>query len=139
PCAGYVRTLRGRPPLAIDEKSSSPRTTSAGGGPVTEALAAGSAGHAGATANLKLTFHLDHSAGADQSPLPRVRPALAVVFPAKILPNAVLCSTAQKVLACAADFRRQQRRPCSSTKCGLWPLGLPFAHYIEHIESLMDA
>src|SRR6516165_2205368 len=26
----------------------------------------GSAGHAGATANLKLTFHLDHSAGADQ-------------------------------------------------------------------------
>src|SRR5262249_47483931 len=24
------------------------------------------AGHAGATANLKLTFHLDHSAGADQ-------------------------------------------------------------------------
>jgi hypothetical protein len=27
----------------------------------------GSAGHAGATANLKLTFHLDHSAGADQA------------------------------------------------------------------------
>src|SRR5262249_50277820 len=27
----------------------------------------GSGGHAGATANLKLTFHLDHSAGADQS------------------------------------------------------------------------
>src|SRR5499433_1637713 len=27
----------------------------------------GFAGHAGATANLKLTFHLDHSAGADQS------------------------------------------------------------------------
>src|SRR5262249_60094115 len=26
-----------------------------------------SAGNAGATANLKLTFHLDHSAGADQS------------------------------------------------------------------------
>jgi hypothetical protein len=26
----------------------------------------GSAGHAGATANLKLTFHLDHSAEADQ-------------------------------------------------------------------------
>jgi hypothetical protein len=26
----------------------------------------GSAGHAGATANLKLTFHLDHSVGADQ-------------------------------------------------------------------------
>src|SRR5262249_44355808 len=26
----------------------------------------GSAGHAGATANPKLTFHLDHSAGADQ-------------------------------------------------------------------------
>src|SRR5262249_11945762 len=26
----------------------------------------GSAGHAGGTANLKLTFHLDHSAGADQ-------------------------------------------------------------------------
>src|SRR5262249_27651797 len=25
----------------------------------------GSAGHAGAAANLKLTFHLDHSAGAD--------------------------------------------------------------------------
>ena len=27
----------------------------------------GSAGHAGATANLKLTFHLDHSVGADHS------------------------------------------------------------------------
>src|SRR5262249_41932223 len=27
----------------------------------------GSAGHVGATANLKLTFHLDHSAGADQT------------------------------------------------------------------------
>ena len=27
----------------------------------------GSAGYAGAPANLKLTFHLDHSAGADQS------------------------------------------------------------------------
>jgi len=27
----------------------------------------GFAGHAGATANLKLTFHLDHSAGADQA------------------------------------------------------------------------
>jgi hypothetical protein len=26
----------------------------------------GSVRHAGATANLKLTFHLDHSAGADQ-------------------------------------------------------------------------
>ena len=26
----------------------------------------GSAGHAGATTNLKLTFHLDHSVGADQ-------------------------------------------------------------------------
>src|SRR5262249_38850112 len=30
----------------------------------------GSAGHAGATANLKLTFHLDHSAGADQYGVP---------------------------------------------------------------------
>src|SRR5262245_20285766 len=30
------------------------------------ATATGSAGHAGATANLKLTFHLDHSVGADQ-------------------------------------------------------------------------
>src|SRR5262249_40755888 len=30
----------------------------------------GSAGHAGATANLKLRFHLDHSAGADQSLAP---------------------------------------------------------------------
>src|SRR5215470_3702787 len=29
----------------------------------------GSAGHAGATANLKLTFHLDHSAGADHTAL----------------------------------------------------------------------
>jgi hypothetical protein len=27
----------------------------------------GSAGHASATANLKLTFHVDHSAGADHS------------------------------------------------------------------------
>jgi hypothetical protein len=27
----------------------------------------GSAGHAGATANLKLTFQLDHSAGANHS------------------------------------------------------------------------
>ena len=30
----------------------------------------GSAGHPGETANLKLIFHLDHSAGADQSPFP---------------------------------------------------------------------
>src|SRR5262245_39916710 len=30
------------------------------------ATPSGSAGHAGATANLKLPFHLDHSAGADQ-------------------------------------------------------------------------
>jgi hypothetical protein len=29
------------------------------------ATTSGSAGHAGATANIKLTFHLDHSAGAD--------------------------------------------------------------------------
>src|SRR6266446_2658670 len=31
------------------------------------ATPSGSAGHAGETANLKLTFHLDHSAGADHS------------------------------------------------------------------------
>src|SRR6516165_465011 len=31
----------------------------------------GSAGHAGATANLELTFHLDHSAGADHCWSPR--------------------------------------------------------------------
>src|SRR5437660_1215352 len=31
----------------------------------------GSAGHAGAMANLKLTFQPDHSAGADQEPLRR--------------------------------------------------------------------
>src|SRR5436190_11872044 len=30
------------------------------------ATPSGSAGHAGETANLELTFHLDHSAGADQ-------------------------------------------------------------------------
>src|SRR5262245_8448355 len=30
------------------------------------AIPSGSAGHAGETANLKLTFHLDHSEGADQ-------------------------------------------------------------------------
>jgi len=34
----------------------------------------GSAGHAGATANLKLTFHLDDSAGADQPPMPGCSP-----------------------------------------------------------------
>jgi len=33
----------------------------------------GSAGYAGATADLKLTFHLDHSAGADHRALSRVR------------------------------------------------------------------
>src|SRR5262245_43618278 len=38
------------------------------------ATTTGSAGHAGATANLKLTFHLDHSAGADQSRKPLVIP-----------------------------------------------------------------
>jgi hypothetical protein len=32
-----------------------------------DATPTGSARHAGATAKLKLTFHLDHSAGADQS------------------------------------------------------------------------
>src|SRR5262249_46949913 len=31
------------------------------------ATPSGSAGHAGETANFKLTFHLDHSAGADHS------------------------------------------------------------------------
>jgi hypothetical protein len=34
----------------------------------------GSAGHAGATANLKLTFHPDHSAGADHNQV-RLAPA----------------------------------------------------------------
>jgi len=34
----------------------------------------GSAGHAGATANLELTFHLDHSAGADQCTPIKVTP-----------------------------------------------------------------
>src|SRR5262249_29501453 len=34
------------------------------------ATPSGSAGHAGETANFKLTFHLDHSAGADQSSRP---------------------------------------------------------------------
>jgi hypothetical protein len=33
------------------------------------ATLSGSAGHAGATANLKPTFHLDHSAGADHLPI----------------------------------------------------------------------
>jgi hypothetical protein len=33
------------------------------------ATSARAAGYAGATANLKLTFHLDHSAGADQTRL----------------------------------------------------------------------
>src|SRR5262249_5869632 len=31
------------------------------------AIPSGSAGHAGETANLKLTFHLDHSEGADHT------------------------------------------------------------------------
>src|SRR5204863_1656820 len=35
------------------------------------ATPSGSAGHAGETANLKLTFHLDHSAGADHLWPPR--------------------------------------------------------------------
>jgi hypothetical protein len=35
-------------------------------GAVRCATPTGSAGHAGTTANLKLTFHLDHSAGADR-------------------------------------------------------------------------
>src|SRR5215469_6010412 len=34
----------------------------------------GSAGHPGATANLKLTFHLDHSAGADHLSEDRLAP-----------------------------------------------------------------
>jgi len=34
------------------------------------ATSTGSAGHAGATTNLKLTFHLDHSVGADHPPPP---------------------------------------------------------------------
>src|SRR5436190_23602081 len=45
---------------------------------------AGAAGYAGATANLKLTFHLDHSAGADQlgdriCSIDRLRPNLRVI------------------------------------------------------------
>ena len=44
----------------------------------------GSAGHAGATANLKLTFHLDHSAGADQQ---RITPAAVATFNAMLATN----------------------------------------------------
>src|SRR5437763_8877537 len=36
------------------------------------ATPSGSAGHAGETANLELTFHLDHSAGADHFGVPEV-------------------------------------------------------------------
>src|SRR5262249_43435989 len=42
----------------------------------------GFAGHAGATANLKLTFHLDHSAGADHSNSESI-PALTSDFSVK--------------------------------------------------------
>src|SRR6266404_6144542 len=43
----------------------------------------GSAGHAGATANHKLTFHLDHSAGADHVPAARsFRPAPSILWSA---------------------------------------------------------
>jgi hypothetical protein len=44
-------------------------------GPVTGcATPTGSGGHAGPTANLKLTFQLDHSSGADQLAFSRSRP-----------------------------------------------------------------
>src|SRR5262249_11178254 len=38
------------------------------------AIPSGSAGHAGETANLKLTFHLDHSEGADQYAMMKIPP-----------------------------------------------------------------
>src|SRR5438067_5588792 len=53
------------------------------------ATPSGSAGHAGETANLKLTFHLDHSAGADQehSWLPSIA-ASSQKHPYRPLPDA---------------------------------------------------
>src|SRR5262249_30509095 len=52
----------------------------------------GSAGHAGATANLKLTFHLDHSAGADHYSA-SICPAVGICCPGRCpkaeAPNAV--------------------------------------------------
>jgi len=45
------------------------------------ATTTGSAGHAGATANLKLTFHPDHSAGADQLGFPQFQPREVAAVP----------------------------------------------------------
>src|SRR5262245_35974090 len=47
----------------------------------------GSAGHASATASLKLTFHLDHSVGANQfrGPLSRVSSVRAIMQPPRDL------------------------------------------------------
>jgi hypothetical protein len=61
-----VENLRSGPTLHSDtshqhQRCSYPHSPRAGC-----ATPTGSSGHAGATANLKLTFHLDHSAGADQ-------------------------------------------------------------------------
>jgi hypothetical protein len=50
-CKGYLKLALVSCPIALHAACSSAERT-------------GSAGHAGATANLKLTFHLDHSAGA---------------------------------------------------------------------------
>src|SRR5262249_18508062 len=67
------------------------------------ATPSGSAGHAGETANFKLTFHLDHSAGADH----RTDPETA--------------------LACAHsnDSAHSFRRIASPRICGILVIGFP--------------
>jgi hypothetical protein len=75
----------------------------------------GFAGHAGATANLKLTFRLDHSAGADQCEL--FHTSLVVQ---KIAPHGYRrsgggsCSQIkQGCTGCCPDCKQNQNRPCS--------------------------
>jgi hypothetical protein len=60
------------------------------------ATPSGSAGHAGETANLKLTFHLDHSAGADQ-PSPKY---------STVSPVAIRIPVFQSLFACDDDYQR---------------------------------
>src|SRR5262249_39098557 len=67
----------------------------------------GSAGHAGETANLKLTFHLDHSAGADHSSSGRLMEKADSMLSASEKPT---CYEVPHGLACGDSARTDSRR-----------------------------
>src|SRR5262249_4986051 len=110
----------------------------------------GSAGHAGATANLKLIFHLDHSAGADQTwshssargscALPGTAPRQRLGRPPNEQVAAVTARTARgrAFLPGVAGQRRNdpardQRRSGSLVRCSAAPRGRPLRTAVEQL------